>query len=102
MADCLDGVSTEDLIVMMRHCPENSCDGCPGVKNHCTGRIDMMYAVATHLELRMAQIKGMNIRIHNAEGERDRLRDEKLMCDRGGNRFSKFDDVGFGERYLRD
>ena len=79
----LDDASTDDMIQMMYHCPEHNCDGCPGLRNHCTGRIDMMYAVARHMELRMAQIKGMTTRMYDAEEERNRLRDENLMRDRG-------------------
>jgi hypothetical protein len=97
----LDDASTDDLVCMLNHCPEHCCDGCPGINNHCTGRVDMMYAVARHLALRMAQIKGTTTRMYDAERERDRLRDENLMRDRGGDRMNQ-DDAGFGERYLRD
>lgn len=93
----MDDIDSEVLAVMLTHCSEYSCDGCPGVDNHCTGRVDLMQSASRHLRLRMAQIEGMKIRMYDAEKERDRLRDERLMNDRTNQSAD-----GFGERYLRD
>lgn len=66
----MDEIDTKVLAVMLNHCTEYSCDDCPGVDNHCTGKIDMMQAASRHMKLRMAQIEGMTIRLNAAENIR--------------------------------
>jgi hypothetical protein len=51
---CIRAIKTRSLVaetlaVMLAHCPEHSCDGCPGVEYHCPGRIGMNYVAAKRL-----------------------------------------------------
>jgi len=51
-------IDNKTLVVMVRHCNERSCDGCPGVALHCTGRDYLTHEVSAALQRADAAIAG--------------------------------------------